>query len=363
MSEFSLIDRYFTKIGGLPSTSLQDDVVIDIGDDAAVVDVSRKDRLTISVDTSIEGVHFPKQTSPYDVGWKSLAVNLSDMAAMGAKPLWATLAITLPKQDESWLAEFSRGFDDLATRFGVRLIGGDTTRGPLSITVNIFGDALANSSDNNSSHSAPSGLLRSGAKPGDKIYVSGFLGNAALGLRSLDTKFPLSSTEEHELRFQLNRPMPRVNEALALKQYINAAIDISDGLYADLQHVLSASGVGAMVNVNNLPISRAYQWCCNGAQSYDIALTGGDDYELCVTVSPENEQLFLNCIDDMRVKGITTEESGINSIESAGAEKIETPWTCIGEINSDSILVLLNANREEYFVNAHAYNHFATENE
>jgi len=322
MSEFSLIDRFFTNIG-----KAKDDVIIDIGDDAAVVDVTQKKRLAIAVDTFVEGVHFPTQTRAYDVGWKCLAVNLSDMAAMGAKPLWATLAITLPKQDDSWLAEFSRGFNDLATRFDVRLIGGDTTRGPLSITVNIFGDS-----------SEDFVLTRSAAKPGDKIYVSGFLGDASIGLQSLSKQLPLSTTEQQGLQLKLNRPMPRVKEALALKSFINSAIDISDGLYADLNHILSASDVGALVYINRIPVSREYQWCCNGAQNYDVALTGGDDYELCVTVSAENETQFLLC-----------------------AEKFETSWSCIGEIKAEQVLLLLNANNEEYRVAGHAYDHFVSE--
>ncbi len=322
MSEFSLIDRFFSNIG-----KAKEDVIIDIGDDAAVVDVSQKKRLAISVDTFVEGVHFPAQTRAYDIGWKSLAVNLSDMAAMGAKPLWVTLAITLPKQDDEWLAEFSRGFNDLAIRFDVRLIGGDTTRGPLSVTVNIFGDS-----------SESSGLVRSAAKPGDKIYVSGFLGDAALGLQSFSKQLPLTTTEQHGLQFKLNRPIPRVKEVLALKSFINSSIDISDGLYADLNHILSASGVGALVYINQIPVSREYQWCCNGLQSYDVALTGGDDYELCVTVSAEKEAQFLDC-----------------------TEQFETPWSCIGEIKAEQGLLLLNANYEEYRVAGHAYDHFLSD--
>ena len=319
MSEFSLIERYFAHL-----SSVDKNIPVGIGDDAAIAEVSKLKRLAISVDAFIEDVHFPKKTHPYDIGWKSLAINLSDMAAMAAKPLWVTLAITLPEQDESWISEFCRGFTDIAHRFDVTLIGGDTTRGPCSITVNIFGDV-----------GESCGTLRSGAKPGDKIYVSGFLGDAALGLQSLSRYLPLSNSEQHMLRTKLNRPMPRVKDALLLKPFVNSAIDISDGLHADLQHILTASGVGAVVHVNQLPISREYQWCCNGTQRYDLALTAGDDYELCVTVSEENEQKFL-----------------------ATAAQYETRWSHIGEITLDRGLQYLNADAEQYSVIANAYDHF-----
>lgn len=319
MSEFSLIERYFQHL-----SAANKNVLVGIGDDAAVVDIKQLQRLAISTDTFTEGVHFPKQTSAYDIGWKSLAVNLSDMAAMAAKPLWATLAITLPEQDDSWLSEFCRGFADIADKFDVSLIGGDTTRGCCSVTVTIFGDC-----------GGGCGILRSGAKPGDKIYVSGFLGDAALGLQSLSRQLPLSSSEQQALRLKLNRPMPRVKEARLIKPFVNSAIDISDGLHADLQHILKASEVGAEVRVSCLPVSRDYQWCCNGSQSFDVALTAGDDYELCVTVSEENEKKFLDVV-----------------------AQSNTRWSCIGEITVDCELRYLTASGEKYSVHTSAYDHF-----
>jgi len=319
MSEFSLINCYFSAIG-----KRKEDVVLGIGDDAAIVNVENKKRLVVSVDTFIEGVHFPAATAAYNVGWKSLAVNLSDMAAMGATPLWVTLAITLPEKNASWLAEFSRGFNELATCYDVALIGGDTTRGPLSVTVNIIGEVECETQ-----------LLRSNASPGDKIYVSGFLGDAALGLKSLTEQLPISDSEKLYLQHELNRPLPRLKEALALKSTISAAIDISDGLDADLKHILNTSDVGAKISVQQLPVSREYRWCCNGPQSFDVALTGGDDYELCVTVSADNEAMFLKL-----------------------AAETELRWSCIGEITEGETLSYVNSNDEIYTVNKQAYDHF-----
>lgn len=318
MSEFSIIEKYFSVLGKQRS-----DVIKSVGDDAALVDTSSIDSLAISVDTLIENVHFPVNTSAYDIGWKSLAVNLSDMAAMAAEPRWATLALTLPNVDDDWLKEFSRGFSELADLHNVQLVGGDTTRGVLSISVQIIGSIPGDGA-----------LTRDNAQVGDGIYVTGFLGDAALGLKSLGETLPLSNTEKQELLEKLNRPRPRVNESLKLASIINSAIDISDGLVADLSHILKASQVAGVVDVNAIPVSRAYRWCNQSKQNLDLALCGGDDYELCFTVAKHNEEKLL------------TE-----------ANKLEIRCTRIGEITEGTGLKFMNGEKE-YSVQQKAYDHF-----
>jgi len=307
MSEFDLIQEYFSSIGNDAAIDHEAFLKQGIGDDAAIVESN--ELLAISIDTFIEGVHFPAITSAYDIGWKALAVNLSDMAAMGAKPTWFTLAITLPEISSDWLKSFSKGLSDIAQSYSVPLIGGDTTRGNLSITIQIAGHVHASNQ-----------LLRSNARPNDLIYVTEYIGDAALGLESLDKKLNLSSTEINEVRLALNRPKPRVKEMLALRDLCHAAIDISDGLLADLGHILTASNVGADVDVNALPISREYRWCCQGPQSYDLALTGGDDYEICMTVPVENEKNFLTTCENLNLKvskiGIITETGGLSLLRN-----------------------------------------------
>ncbi|MDX1812382.1 MAG: thiamine-phosphate kinase [Gammaproteobacteria bacterium] len=319
MSEFSLITEYFSQ-----QKSVSENVLLGIGDDAAIVDVSRQTRLAVSVDTLNAGVHFPENTSPYDIGWKSLAVNLSDMAAMGAKPLYFTLAISMPEENSQWLADFSRGLFAIASQYNVELIGGDTTRGPLSISVHITGEL-------NEQHAT----LRSAAKIGDLIYVTGMLGEAALALKSLSEKLPLSGEEQRILLEKLNRPTPRVKESLSWSHLVNAAIDISDGLYADLSHILEASKVGANVCVSDLPVSRSYRWCQQNANEYDLALTGGDDYELCLTIAPENENSFLQKADELNCR-----------------------VTKVGEVCEGKQLTLLKSDGQAYSLQGRSYEHF-----
>ncbi len=327
MSEFSIIKQYFENIGGT-----QADVIVGIGDDAALVKIEKADTvLAVSVDTFIENIHFPDATPPYDIGWKSLAVNLSDMAAMGAEPCWMTLAITLPAVNHDWLNEYCRGLSALAAQYNVALIGGDTTSGPLSITIQIFGRVPVGG-----------GLLRSSAEVGDSIYVTGYLGDGALGLRSLgidsSAKLNLSGTEKIRVQQKLNRPQPRVNEMLVLRKYVNAAIDISDGLYADLGHILKASRKGAVVCVQDIPVSAEYRWNNQGEQAFDLALTGGDDYELCMTVSKENEAGFLKLAAD-------------HHFDVAK----------IGEITETKEYKLIVANGGEYQLKSHAFDHFKSQ--
>ena len=263
-NEFSLIEQFFSNTGNSPFP-----VELSQGDDAAVVDVPIGKQLVMSVDTLISGVHFPEQTCAADIAHKSLAVNLSDLAAMGATPAWFLLSITLPKFDEVWLSEFSESLKETSNQYQIKLIGGDTCRGPLSITVQVTGLADKNCY-----------VGRSGAKLGDLILVSGQLGNAALGLAHLQQKLTLPVDLVQPCVEALNRPLPRLELSDFLKSYASAAIDLSDGLVGDLRHILDQSQKGAVINRDVLPVN---DWI-RSHQAYDFALTGGDDFELCFTV-------------------------------------------------------------------------------
>lgn len=266
LTEFELIRKYFSK-----PTNKSPDIVCGIGDDAAVVSVPEGMELVISMDTLTAGVHFPAGCLPQDIGYKSLAVNLSDMAAMGAKPRWITLALTMPENDETWLGNFMNGFNELAQQFSLDLIGGDLTRGPLSITIQVHGFNFTGQS-----------IYRNGAQSGDLVFVSGTLGDAGLALRLMENH-SLSGNRYHEYLMQrLNRPVPRIDLGLALRGIASSAIDISDGILADLGHLLTASRKGAIVRIDQLPLSDALK--DNKTENIlEIALTSGDDYELCFT--------------------------------------------------------------------------------
>lgn len=272
MNEFDLITTYFTQRG-----SVRGDVRKGIGDDAAVVRVPEGQELVISTDTLVAGVHFPLETQADDIGYKALAVNLSDLAAMGATPAWALLALTLPENNEAWLKKFSQGFFHLAQNYHVQLIGGDLTRGPSSITVQILGLAPQGSC-----------LYRSGAKAGDRIYVTGTLGDAGLGLREATLPENALTKDQKYFRTRLQRPEPRIAIGQALRGLASAAIDVSDGLAADLNHLLTQSQVGARINVDRLPFSPALERAVSREEAIALALNAGDDYELCFTIPAEN---------------------------------------------------------------------------
>ena len=267
----------------------REDVRLGIGDDAAVLAVPSGQLLAVSTDTLVAGVHFPQSTKAYDIGWKSLAVNLSDLAAMGATPAWATLALTLPQADLRWVGEFADGFAALAREFKLALVGGDTTQGPLSITVTVHGfvpDGAA--------------LLRSGARVGDAVFVTGTLGDAAAGLRCLNKNDGemdrLQSTppgSRETLIERLNRPTPRVAQGLALRGRASACIDISDGLVADLSHLCSASAVGAEIDIESLPSSSALLNLFDVGTRHAFQVAGGDDYELCFTAAEADASSLL----------------------------------------------------------------------
>lgn len=271
MDEVGIIDRFFARRG-----MRRRDVPLGIGDDAAVVRAAAGQEWVVAMDVLNNGVHFPESTDPVSVGHKALAVNLSDVAAMGATPAWTTLGLTLPDVDEQWLAGFSEGFLELADRFDVQLIGGDTTRGPLSLAVQVIGEV---------GHAGY--LRRGGARPGDVIYVSGSLGDAALGLQVANGTHDLPTEDAAYFLARLNRPSPRVELGCALAGRASAAIDISDGLAADLGHLCRASGIGATVNVEQVPLSAPLRRCLSTA-GWAAVLAFGDDYELCFTVSPDS---------------------------------------------------------------------------
>lgn len=266
-SEFSIIERFFSR----KQSASDSGVIIGIGDDAAVIKPSPDHTLAVSVDTLIAGRHFPFQTSAANIGYKSLAVNLSDMAAMGAIAKWITLSLAIPEDDSVWLAQFSDSLFELADEHQLQLIGGDTVKGPLTITIQIIGELPQDQK-----------LLRSGAKVGDLIVVTGTLGDAAAGLHQLQNQ---EQKPDNYLLSRLNRPTPRVKAGILLRKIASSAIDISDGLLADLGHILEHSHVGAVIDASKIPLSSQLQQYCTQAEQEQNALTGGDDYELCFTIS------------------------------------------------------------------------------
>lgn len=272
-SEFDLIRQHFQCLG-----SPRDDVILGIGDDGAVLAIPPGEHLVAAVDTLQSGVHFPEGTAPAAIGHKALAVNLSDLAAMGARPAWALLALSLPAPDEAWLAQFAEGFGALAAASGTALVGGDLTRGPLSVSVTVLGSLPAGSA-----------LTRGGARAGDGIYVTGTLGDAAGSLARLRRGLGQGLEDERWLQMRLDRPTPRLAAGQALRGLASSAIDVSDGLLADLGHILEASGCGATLDGARLPLSAALRRLAGGEEARRLALSGGDDYELCFTLVPERE--------------------------------------------------------------------------
>lgn len=267
--EFGLIE-YIREL----TAQHRDDVRLGIGDDAAVLAVPAGQELVVAIDTLVEGVHFPRDTTPADIGWKALAVNLSDLAAMGATPAWALLALTLPSPDVEWVRGFAEGFAQLAQPHRLALIGGDTTRGALTISVAVHGFVPPGKA-----------LTRAGARRGDAVLVTGTLGDAAAGLHLIQQTIAANAGDGRPafLRERLNRPSPRLAAGLLLRDRASACIDISDGLLADLAHICAASGVGAEIDAALLPRSPALLDLFDEIRARDFALSGGDDYELCFT--------------------------------------------------------------------------------
>ncbi len=317
-SEFDLIREFFSF-----SSSSGEGVVLGGGDDCALLEVSAGMELAVSMDTLLEGVHFPDSTDASDIGYKALAVGLSDLASMGAKPVWATLALTLPGIDRAWLRGFSEGFFSLAREQGVALVGGDTTRGPLTvITVQVHG-------------LVPQGraLRRAGARCGDLIYVTGSLGDAALALYLMQQGTSVAGW----LQRRLNRPAARVEQGAALRGLASACIDISDGVLADLGHILEASGAGARLELERIPLSEHYLACENALRErYQLALAGGDDYELCFTIPAEKKA---------QLERLFTRQGW--------------PCSCIGVIESQPGLRCFLDDGSRYHPHSKGYDHFA----
>tara|TARA_R110002110_G_scaffold415860_1_gene658694 strand:- start:8386 stop:9318 length:933 start_codon:yes stop_codon:yes gene_type:complete len=263
-SEFTLIYRYFSALGSGSAVDLS------VGDDCAILRLEDGERLATSVDTMVEGVHFPSDSFPEDIGFRAVSAAVSDLAAMGARPLGMTLALTLPDADEFWLNAFSQGLAAAVSAYQLPLIGGDTTRGPLTITIQVMGALPTDGA-----------LLRGGAQAGDAVYVSGTLGDAAAGLAFLQDQWQPSPEAAEYLLHRFNRPTARLELGQQLLGKASAAIDISDGLLADAGHIAAASGVKIEIDPALLPLSAAIQTHTDPGQVLAWALTGGDDYELC----------------------------------------------------------------------------------
>ena len=267
IGEFDLIRRYFSSDGAVPG------VAVGIGDDAAVLRVPDGCDLVAAVDTIVEARHFPAGSDPHSIGHRALAVNLSDMAAMGAEPAWATLALTLPTADPGWLERFAAGLMALARRHGVALVGGDTTRGPLAVSIQILGFVPRGQA-----------LLRSGARAGDLLAVTGTLGDAGAGLALVQAGAAARNAVALELIHRFEYPTPRVEFGVAARGVAAAAMDLSDGIAGDLPKFAAASGLAAHVDVDRLPRSAALESYATAAQAQDWALSAGDDYELMLAV-------------------------------------------------------------------------------
>lgn len=319
-NEFDLIQRFFNQ-----EKNHRNDVILGIGDDAALLQVPPGQQLVVSTDTLVSGRHFPENTSPAEIGYKSLAVNLSDLAAMGAEPAWILLALTLPDANETWLRKFTDGFFSLMQRFQLQLVGGDMTQGSLTITVQALG-------------CVPPGkaLGRVGASAGDRIYVTGTLGDAGLALESIQKKdcLGLTSSQISTLMQRLNRPDPRIEVGLALRDIASSAIDISDGLAADLGHILSANQVGAILQLEKLPLSGSMK-ALPSARAWQLALSAGDDYELCFTVSESHDKALQQHLMNLN-----------------------TPYTCIGRIKKELGLLVLDKTGAVFNIEKKGFQHF-----
>lgn len=321
MSEFDLISRFFTR--ATPGA------LLGVGDDAALLQASAGNVLAVSTDMLVCGTHFLPDADPFLLGHKTLAVNLSDLAAMGATPRWATLAIALPPKDdggadEAWLTQFSAGFFSIAQQHGVELVGGDTTRGPLNLCVTIFGEVPAQQA-----------LRRSGAQVGDEIWVSGCLGDAALALAHLQGRITLGATQFAACAAALHQPQPRVALGLALRGSASSAIDVSDGLLTDLGHILEASQVGAEIGFAALPLSPAMLEHVPQPLAQQCILCGGDDYELCFTAPAVRHAELLSI-----------------------AAKLDLPLSCIGKVVAGSGCIVHDASGNPLNIEACGYDHF-----
>lgn len=320
MSEFDLIARYFTR------PVRHSALTLGVGDDCALLQPRADHELAISTDMLVEGRHFFSDADANALGHKALAVNLSDLAAMGAEPLAFTLALALPSIDENWLSAFSKGLFALADQHNIVLIGGDTTKGPLTMSITVFGDI-------------PTGqaLRRSQAKVGDDIWVSGTLGDARLALSAMQGKLALETHTFNQAAVHLHRPIPRIALGMALRDVAHAAIDISDGLLGDLQHVLKQSNVGATLQADDLPIGAILKSTQSTTVCHEFALNGGDDYELCFTAP-------------------TTKREAVHH----AANIANTVVARIGQITAAREINILNTAGEALAISSNSYDHFKT---
>jgi thiamine-monophosphate kinase len=321
LNEFQIIRRFFThRARG---------AVLGVGDDAAIVRGRRGADLVVTTDLLVSGRHFRPDADPAQLGHKALAVNLSDIAAMGAAPRWATLALAMSKADARWLAAFSRGFMRLARRHDVDLIGGDTTRGPLAICVQVIGEVPAGKA-----------LRRDGARPGDDVWVSGRLGDAGLMLAASAGEVPLSRREQARLAPRLHLPIPRVELGIALRGVAHSAIDISDGLLADLGHICERSRLAAVVEMERIPRSATLHRHLSRAAARTALLAGGDDYELCFTAGLRQRERIVRLARRLRVT--LTRIGSIVPLRRRGAT-----------------VTVLGKNREALTLTRRGFDHFA----
>jgi thiamine-monophosphate kinase len=319
LNEFELIENFFKHL-----TVPGPDVLCGIGDDCAVIKVPEGSELVVSVDTLVSGVHFFSSVNPYDLGYKSLAVNISDIAAMGARPKWVTLSITLPEIANSWLQDFTAGFSKLANKYSIALVGGDLTNGPLSVSVQIFGICDEGKS-----------LKRNGARPGDDIYISGYLGAAAYALSTLSSEKDQNSSIHDYCHDRLLRPEPRVVLGERLVDLATSAIDISDGLASDLGHITNASEVGASIMLSRIPLHEEIKNIEDENRIWETVLCVGDDYELCFTAPESTREEISNLINDL-----------------------DYPVTRIGTIESTNEVNWLLANGVKFSPKKSGYKHF-----
>lgn len=319
MKEFDMIKGFFAD-----QIIQRKDVLLGIGDDCAIVKPEERHNLAITTDTLVAGVHFPLETTPRAIGHKVVAVSLSDLAAMGAEPTWISLAITLPCADEVWLRDFCAGVFELCEYYNVQLIGGDTTQGPLSVTVTAQGTTPIDKH-----------ITRSGAKAGDWLYVTGDIGDAGLALQHILGNIKVEDAFIDPIIAKLDYPKPRVLAGQALREYASSAIDISDGLIADLKHICNASSVGANITLDKLPLSKAMQNTLSKIDAASLAINAGDDYELLFTVSEDNKVGMETALNNLGV-----------------------PICCIGQLNaSDKITTTLDS--KPVVIEVAGYEHFS----
>lgn len=325
VKEFNLIEHFFKA-----KSAQRKDVIIGIGDDAAVTHIPQGQALVTTTDTLLSGVHFLPDSGGHAIAQKAIAVNLSDLAAMGAEPAWISLSLSMPEANEVWLHEFSEGLRELVDYYSMQLIGGDTVQGPLAITITAQGFVPFDQA-----------ITRGGAKPGDLVYVTGTLGDAGLGLAiakntlNQDELASISAENREFLLKRLDYPTPRLLTGTQLRRIASACIDLSDGLVSDIQHILKASECGAVLNLDKLPLSEALRTSTDDDTAINYALSAGDDYELLFTVSEEQK----------------------GHLETTLAN-VDVQVTCIGHVSGSSGKLELRKNDQAYKVDVQGYQHF-----